>query len=136
MLEEEKEAVVRILIVDNSELVRGKLMSVFLNDPRVEELYLAQDAAEANNLIKKIIPDIAVIDTCLPQDQGWDILKNIKKLYPQIHTIMLTSYADKYFNQKSKELGADYLFEKFEGVERALEILENFQLNKKIMEII
>lgn len=72
----------RVLIVDDS-LAMQKLIRHALNaDPRLEVVGVAADAYAARDMIKKLHPDVLVLDVEMPRMSGLDFLGRLMRLRP------------------------------------------------------
>jgi serine phosphatase RsbU (regulator of sigma subunit) len=83
-----------VMIVDDEELVLQSLTS-FLSLETDYELLTFQSPAEALKELNKRPVDIVISDFLMPEMNGLNFLKEVKKLYPNVPRIMLTGYADK-----------------------------------------
>jgi DNA-binding NarL/FixJ family response regulator len=105
------ESAIRVYIVDDHELVRIGLCSVFdgLKDIEVKGSFgLAKECLEA---LSQEQPDVVILDIKLPDGDGADLARQIKKKYPQTKVIMLTGFHSSSGIVSSLESGVDgYLF--------------------------
>lgn len=83
-----------VMIVDDEEMVLQSLTS-FLSLETDYELLTFQSPAEALKELNKRPVDIVISDFLMPEMNGLNFLKEVKKLYPNVPRIMLTGYADK-----------------------------------------
>lgn len=84
----------RILIVDDHEVVRLGLRSLLSNQPN---FIVVDEAASAKEAIEKASlhhPDVVVLDIRMPGMNGIEACQAIKANLPEIGVIMLTSYAE------------------------------------------
>lgn len=73
---------VRVLVVDDSALVR-KVMSEILNaDPGIEVIGTASDPFDARDKIKELSPDVLTLDVEMPRMDGVTFLRNLMRLHP------------------------------------------------------
>lgn len=84
----------RILLVDDHDVVRTGLRSVFDSTRDLEVVGEAGTAADAIRRVGLDEPDIVVLDVRLPDGSGIDVCRAIKERWPAIRTLILTSYAD------------------------------------------
>ena len=85
---------IRILLVDDHEVVRVGLRSV-LN--RVPEIKIVGEAASMSDAIaqtSRLRPQVVVMDVRLPDGNGVDACREIIAAHPQTRVLFLTSYAD------------------------------------------
>lgn len=86
--------VIRVLIVDDHEVVRVGLRSLLNRASSVEVVGEAGSAAEGVALAERRRPDVVIMDVRLPDRSGVDGCREIRASNPKIQVIMLTSYAD------------------------------------------
>jgi DNA-binding NarL/FixJ family response regulator len=85
---------VRILIVDDHEVVRIGLKSLLERRPAFLVVGEAADKEEAILTAQKCQPDVVVMDIRLPDGSGVEACREIRETNPGSKVIMLTSYAD------------------------------------------
>ena len=73
---------VRVLIVDDSALVRRILTEVLSADPALEVIGTASDAYVARDKIKQLNPDVLTLDVEMPKMDGVTFLRNLMRLRP------------------------------------------------------
>ncbi len=73
---------IKVMVVDDSALIRALLKEIFDTDNRFELVALAKDAFEARDLIKKTNPDVITLDIEMPKMNGIAFLKNLMRLRP------------------------------------------------------
>ncbi|PCK08464.1 MAG: chemotaxis response regulator protein-glutamate methylesterase [Alteromonadaceae bacterium] len=73
---------IKVLIVDDSALIRALLTEMLGGDPRLEVVACAKDAYEARELIKVHDPDVLTLDIEMPKMNGITFLKNLMRLRP------------------------------------------------------
>jgi len=84
----------RILIVDDSPLIRRSLRRLFEERPDWTVCGEAENGSEAIDQAQKIHPDLIVIDLVMPFINGIDASRALKRLMPPIPIVMFTSFAD------------------------------------------
>lgn len=84
---------VKVLVVDDSALIR-KLLSEFLaEDPEIEVVGTAADPYAARDKIKTLNPDVLTLDIEMPRMDGLTFLRNLMRLRP-MPVVMVSSLAD------------------------------------------
>ena len=73
---------VRVLIVDDSSMMRQLLTSVLSDDPEIEVVGTAPDPFVARDLIKTLNPDVVTLDVEMPHMDGVTFLRKIMSLRP------------------------------------------------------
>ncbi|MCC5895747.1 MAG: chemotaxis response regulator protein-glutamate methylesterase [Alkalibacterium sp.] len=102
---------IKVLVVDDSALLR-KVLSNVLNDCRgIEVIDVARNGIEAMKIIEKAQPDLITLDVEMPMMNGLETLKAIKESYT-IPVIMLSSKTNEETTIQALELGAEDFVEK------------------------
>jgi len=102
----------KVLIVEDSEVVTKRLRSMLKEMPEVSIVGEAMNATEAFAIHGLMNPDVVLLDINLPGMNGVEVLKEIKKLNGDTKVMMLTNYSDLHHRKRCKEAGADYFFDK------------------------
>ena len=100
----------RVLIVENSPVMRKIIGDVFAPLPRMEVVGHAKDGVEALESIAQLQPDIVVMDIQMPRLSGLEVLKRLPP--GQCRVIMLSAHADEFYVEKCRQLRADNFFDK------------------------
>lgn len=82
-----------VLLVDDHELIRQGLRRNFERDPGFEVVGEAGSAAEAEQLVETLSPDVVIMDVRLPDASGLDTTRGLRARYPQLGIVVLTMYA-------------------------------------------
>jgi len=73
---------VRVLVVDDSAVMRDLLTSLLAEDPGIEVVGAAEDAHAARELIKRLAPDVLTLDVEMPGMSGIEFLERLMRLRP------------------------------------------------------
>lgn len=84
----------KVLIVDDSAVVRKVLMELLSSDPEIEVVATAVDPYDARDKIKEFRPDVLTLDIEMPKMDGITFLRNLMKLNP-MPVVMLSSLTHK-----------------------------------------
>src|SRR5262245_1202599 len=85
---------VRIMVVDDHEVVRLGLNNLLARQPGWQVVAEAGTVAGAIQLANEHVPDVVVMDIRLSDGSGIEACREIIKAHPQVKVIMLTSFAD------------------------------------------
>jgi len=85
---------IKVLIVDDSALVRRMLTEMLSSDASITVLGAAHDAYDAREKIKSLNPDVLTLDVEMPRMDGVTFLRNLMRLRP-MPVIMVSSLTDK-----------------------------------------
>lgn len=104
---------IKVLIVDDSALVRQVMTEILNEDPGIEVIGTAQDPLIARNKIKELNPDVLTLDVEMPRMDGVTFLDNLMRLRP-MPVIMVSSLTEKGadITLRALELGAIDFVEK------------------------
>lgn len=84
----------KLLIVDDHEIVRIGLRSLFSQQPDFEVVGEAASVAESMARVEELQPDVVLMDVRLPDGSGIEACRAIRERFPHIKVLILTSYAD------------------------------------------
>lgn len=90
----EPTGVIRVFLMDDHEIVRRGLADLIGLERDMEVVGEAGTAADAMHRIPAARPDVAVLDVRLPDGSGVEVCRDIRASMPEVHCLMLTSYAD------------------------------------------
>ena len=99
-------ATVKIILVDDHEVVRLGLQSLLSLYDHLEIVGVCSNADEALALVQTKKPDVVLMDVKMPGKNGIEACKEIKGVSPSTQIIMLTSFDDDEFIYKSIIAGA------------------------------
>lgn len=84
----------RVLLVDDHEVVRVGLRTLIERQEGLEVVGEAGSAREALELVRRLAPNVVVLDIRLPGSTGVEACREIKAQHPATRVIMLTSFPD------------------------------------------
>jgi two-component system, chemotaxis family, protein-glutamate methylesterase/glutaminase len=85
---------IRVLIIDDSALVRKMLREILTSDSGIQVCAEAPDPFVARDLIKKFLPDVLTLDVEMPRMDGLTFLSNLMRLRPT-PVVMVSSLTEK-----------------------------------------
>ena len=117
---------VRVLVVDDEDSVRAALVLLLEHHGGFRVVAEATDGAFAPELVRRLGPDLVLIDVRMPIVGGIDSLQLIRKVDQEVPVVMLSAYSDQALISDALAAGAyGYLIkgcsaeELFETLERA-----------------
>jgi len=122
---------VRVFIADDSILILERLKVMLSDLPEIVIIGESRDGIGAIKALRKLNPDVVILDIKMPGVDGIDVLKYIKNNNEKIRVIMLTNYAFPQYRKKCMELGADYFFKKSTEFENIMDALKQLNQNLK-----
>jgi two-component system response regulator DevR len=94
MTADQPERPLRILVVDDHEVVRQGLVSLLDRRPGFEVVAQAGTVAESITQSARYEPDLVIMDVRLPDGSGIEACREIRATRPETRVVMLTSYPD------------------------------------------
>lgn len=117
----EKGAVVdkiRIIFAEDHVLVREGTRQILDREEDLEVVGEAADGVEAVELVKRLKPDLAILDIAMPNMGGIEATRQIKSIAPQTSVLILSAYDDDQYVFALLEAGAaGYLLKDVSGEE-------------------
>jgi two-component system chemotaxis response regulator CheB len=104
---------IRVLIVDDSAVVRQALTDILTSDPQIEILATASDPFIAAQKIREVVPDVITLDVEMPRMDGITFLQKIMSQHP-IPVVMCSSLTEEGSETalKALEYGAVEIIQK------------------------
>ena len=93
---------VRILIVDDSAVVRRVLCELLASDPEIVVAGTAGNGSQALARILEVKSDLVTLDIEMPGMDGLEALVEIRKLYPKLPVIIISSDMQLHFQTVSR----------------------------------
>jgi two-component system chemotaxis response regulator CheB len=98
---------IKVLIVDDSALIRSVMTEIINSQPDMEVVGVAPDPLVARELIKQTNPDVLTLDVEMPKMDGLDFLEKLMRLRP-MPVVMVSSLTERgsEITMRALELGA------------------------------
>jgi two-component system response regulator DevR len=84
----------KVFLLDDHEVVRAGIRGLLETDESIEVVGEASTADEALRRVPAVAPDVAVLDVRLPDGDGVEVCRELRSRMPELHCLMLTSFAD------------------------------------------
>src|SRR5579884_3522493 len=102
----ELESPIRVMVVDDHEMVRSGLGAFLSLAPDIELVGEAASGEEAVRLCREQRPDVVLMDMVLPGIDGAEATRRIRAELPAIQVIALTSFLDADLVRRALQAGA------------------------------
>jgi DNA-binding NarL/FixJ family response regulator len=119
----------RVLIADDSDLIRERLQQMLRQFGQVEIVGTFNNGTQALEGLMRLQPDLAIVDYKMPGLSGLEVLKRIRKEITTIKIIILTFYSSDYYRQLAMQCGADYFFSKADDFDKISLVVEGIIKN-------
>lgn len=86
---------IRVLVVDDSVVVRRLVTDILSSDPRIEVVGTAANGKVALAKIPQVNPDLVTLDVEMPVMDGLTTLRELRKDYPKLPVIMFSTLTDR-----------------------------------------
>ena len=97
---------IRLVIVDDHPIVRKGLREVIEDEPDLKVLAEAGDGEAGLELIRKLLPQIAILDLDMPKLDGFAVARQIRQLNVSVETIFLTIHSEVDLLDRAMDVGA------------------------------
>lgn len=125
---------VRVVLVDDHEVVRLGLITLLEDIPWVEVVAEAGTAQEALRVTADHRPDVVIMDIRLPGESGIEACRHITDRWPETRVIMLTSFADDDLIFKALQAGASGYLLKQVGNQMLINALEAVRQGEALLD--
>ncbi len=111
----------KILIADDDAHIR-KLIALYLRNEGFDTVE-AEDGIEALSIMENSTVDIVILDIMMPHMDGWELCREIRRLYPEIPLLMVTAKGESGQKVKGFQLGTDdYVTKPFDPLELVMRV--------------
>lgn len=116
----------KVLIVEDQEILRESLALAIDNQPDMKICGQLSDAVDALAFAQEHAPDIVLMDVCTEGDSSGIVAAGrIKEQLPQIRVVIMTGMPDVTFVRKAREAGAESFIYKNVGTQELLDVLRS-----------
>jgi DNA-binding NarL/FixJ family response regulator len=113
----------RILIVDDHPLFRKGLEQLINSDGGLAVCGEAGNAAEAMEVIRKLNPDLAIVDLSLPGANGIELIKNIRAEFSKVPILVLSMHDESLYALRALRAGAEGYVMKHEAMANVIQAI-------------
>ena len=111
---------IRVMLVDDHEIMRDGLREVLQRAGDYEVVGQAGDGAEAVRVAQSLRPDVIIMDVMMPIKNGIDACREITEVLPDTRVLMLTAASERDAVIEAVAAGATGYLEKYSGKEKLL----------------
>jgi DNA-binding NarL/FixJ family response regulator len=107
---------IRVLVVDDHEVLSGSLALVVDAEKDMESVGIARDLGEARTRVVKRAPDVILLDRRLPDGDGIEAIAELRQLRPEAKVVVLTASDNDQVLVQAIEAGASGFLSKSRGI--------------------
>lgn len=115
----------RILIADDSELLRERLVDILTEIEEIEVVGQEENVTKVITAIERLKPDLIILDIQMPGGNGISVLEAVKKREKSPIVIMFTNFPYLQYRKKCLDAGADFFFYKATEFEKLIDAIRD-----------
>ncbi|HEV3099529.1 MAG TPA: response regulator transcription factor, partial [Candidatus Udaeobacter sp.] len=113
----------RIVIVDDHPLFRKGLEQLIQSEGGFAVCGEANNAPEAMDVIRKLNPDLAIVDLSLPGANGIELIKNIRAEFSKLPILVLSMHDESLYALRALRAGAEGYVMKHEAMANVIQAI-------------
>ena len=121
---------VRVLIADDHEMIRVGARALMERDPELEVCGEASNGIEAAAMAEKLQPDILIVDLSMPELNGLDVIRKIKRTSRRTEFLVLSAHAPDELVHKIFEAGARAYINKADAADQLIPAIKTLAQHK------
>jgi DNA-binding NarL/FixJ family response regulator len=124
---------VKVFIADDHPLLRMGLSLAFNAKDNIEVVGEADNGFDAIEKIKQVIPDVALFDIDMPGLSGTAAIRVLRKIFPDMKILVLSTYNDENYIKESMHAGANGYLLKTIDIDNLVKIIVSFNSGEEII---
>jgi DNA-binding NarL/FixJ family response regulator len=113
----------RVFLVEDSELIRGRIRAGLADIPGLRTVGYADTAADAVREVLALRPDVVLLDLNLREGNGMEVLRSLREGAPEIDIYFCSNYVAAPWQSMALRLGARDVFDKSTEFGRVKDVL-------------
>lgn len=97
---------IRVILADDHPLIREGLRGMLAESPEIEVVAEASNGHELIGAVRSHFPDVVVVDIRMPDVDGIEAVRRIRKHHPQVKALMLTVHDEEAYVHEAISAGA------------------------------
>lgn len=124
---------IRVLLVDDHELVRIGIRRLLSDVPGIEVVAEAASGEEAIELVPKLQPNVVLMDVNMPGMGGLEATRRLKRVAPDVKVLVVTVYGDEPYPTRVLQAGAIGYMTKGASVEEMVQAIKCVNIGKRYL---
>ncbi len=125
-----REAVARVLVVDDHPIMRQGYSQLISLQPDLEMCGEAADVQEALRAVETTHPDLVIIDISLKDSNGIELMKQLRARDPHLKMLVVSMHDESLFAERALHAGASGYINKEETTEKLIDALRHVLAGK------
>jgi DNA-binding NarL/FixJ family response regulator len=113
----------RVFVVDDHPIIRRGLHLLIALEPDLQVCGEADARVPALEQIRKLQPDVAVVDLSLKNSSGLELVKDLRTRFPKVKILVFTMHDEPIYTERVLKAGAHGYVTKQEGAEKTIEAI-------------
>lgn len=124
---------IKLLIAEDQALVRGAISALLNMETDIEVVAQADNGQQALQLLQQQAVDIVLTDIEMPQITGLELIAVIKDKYPDIRTVIMSTFSRTGYVRRALELGVDGFILKEAPSEELTQSIRKIMAGQKVI---
>ena len=124
---------IRVLLAEDQTLLLGALGALLNLESDIEVVGRAENGEQARQLVEQLKPDLVITDIEMPGLTGLDLAEWIKREYPDMQILILTTFARPGYLRRALEAGVRGYLLKETPAEQLAEAVRNIQNGQRMI---
>jgi len=124
---------IKVFVADDHKLFRDGLISLLKKSKEINIIGEASSGQETLDKILELKPDIALIDITMPELNGIEVIKRLKKIIPKLKILVISMHADPFFVINSFKAGANGYMLKEDSFESLIDAIKEIMRGEKFI---
>jgi len=112
-----------VLVVDDSDLIRDRLIAMLDDIDGADVVGEAADGRTAVELTRELDPDVVILDIGMPGNGGLNVLQEIMSRDPGLTVVILTNHTNALYRSRCIKLGASFFFDKAKEFDQLTKVM-------------
>lgn len=96
----------KVLIADDHGIIRDGIRSLLNQEADIDVIGVAENGRQAIDLVRKLKPDLVIMDVAMPDLNGIDATRQLVKEYPALRILALSTHSDRRYVKEMLRVGA------------------------------